>query len=51
LGPDDAGRRLAGVRGRSQGERQTLAPELGADHFDPILDEPNRVLHAGDDCS
>jgi hypothetical protein len=40
---------LAGVRGRGQGKGQTLASELGTDHFDPILDEPNLVLHAGDD--
>ena len=49
LGPVDAGSRLAGIRGRSQREGQTLASELGTDHFDPILDEPNLVLHAGDD--
>ena len=49
LGPVDAGPRLAGVRCRSQREGQTLASELGTDHFDPILDEPNLILHAGDD--
>jgi hypothetical protein len=35
---------LAGVRGRRQGQRETLAAQLGSDHFDPILDEPNLVL-------
>ena len=49
LGPVDAGPRLAGIRGRSQGKGQTLTSELGTDHFDPILDEPNLVLHPGDD--
>src|SRR5262245_24595133 len=49
LGPVDAGPRLAGIRGRTQGKGQTLASELGTDHFDPILDESNLVLHPGDD--
>ena len=44
LGPVDAGPRLAGIRGRSQGKGQTFASELGTDHFDPIPDEPNLVL-------
>jgi hypothetical protein len=49
LGPVDAGPRLAGVRSRRQGQRKALAPELGADHFNPIPDEPDSVLHAGED--
>jgi hypothetical protein len=36
-------------RGRSHRKGQTLASELGTDHFDPILDEPNLVLHPSAD--
>jgi hypothetical protein len=49
LGPVEARPRLAGIRGRSQRKGQALAAELGTDHFDPRPDEPNLVLHAGDD--
>jgi hypothetical protein len=45
LGPVDAGPRLPGILGRSRRKGQTLASELGTDHFDPILDEPNLILH------
>jgi hypothetical protein len=47
--PVDAGPRLAGIRGRSRREWELLAAQLGTDHFDSILDEPNPVLHPGDD--
>jgi hypothetical protein len=47
--PVDAGPRLAGNRGRSRREWELLAAQLGTEHFDSILDEPNPVLHPGDD--
>jgi hypothetical protein len=49
LGPVDASPRSAGIRARSQRKGQALASELGTDHLDPIPDEPDPVLHAGDD--
>ena len=49
LGRVDAGPQLAGIQGRSQRKGQTLTSELGTDHFDPIPDEPDVVLHARDD--
>ena len=48
-GPVDAGQLLAGVRGRSQRKGQALAAQLGTHHVDPIPDEPDPVLHRGDD--
>ena len=47
--PADGRPRLAGVRGRRQGQWETLAAQLGSDHLNPILGESNLVLHPGDD--